>query len=200
MKTIVCHGDSLTEGRDIAPAYRWTALAATKLGIEVRNTGIGGDTSAGLLSRFTVDVVNHAPDAVLILCGTNDLWWDLDLRLIQANIYAMTCQAEFHGIAPVIGTPLPVCLDKIDRQAMMTPYSGYETCLEKLSRLVDALKASARSNDIPCINFYQPFLDDSGAVRADCFLDDGLHANKTGHRIMAACVTAALTAAFNLPG
>jgi lysophospholipase L1-like esterase len=50
MKRIICHGDSLTEGKDIEAAYRWPSLLQNALGTEVINTGIGGDTTAGLLS------------------------------------------------------------------------------------------------------------------------------------------------------
>ena len=52
MRKIICHGDSLTEGADIEPVYRWPALLQNALGgIEVINTGIGGDSTAGLLSN-----------------------------------------------------------------------------------------------------------------------------------------------------
>jgi lysophospholipase L1-like esterase len=50
MKRIICHGDSLTEGKDIEVAYRWPSLLQNALDTEVINTGIGGDTTAGLLS------------------------------------------------------------------------------------------------------------------------------------------------------
>jgi len=108
MKTIVCHGDSLTEGSDLSPHYAWPRLVENQVNVKVVNSGIGGDTSGGLLARFYPDVVRHKPDMVLIMGGTNDLWWDLDVNLIQANIFAMTCQAEYHNIVPVVGLPLPL--------------------------------------------------------------------------------------------
>ena len=80
---------------------------------------LGGDTSGGLLARFYPDVVRHTPDMVLIMGGTNDLWWDLDINLIQANIFAMTCQAEYHNIVPVVGLPLPLHMQNVRQQKMM---------------------------------------------------------------------------------
>jgi lysophospholipase L1-like esterase len=68
MQKIICHGDSLTQGADIEPAFRWPSLLQNALGgVQVINTGIGGDTTAGLLSRFGADVVAPQPDAVLIM-------------------------------------------------------------------------------------------------------------------------------------
>ena len=91
MKTIVCHGDSLTEGSDLEKSYSWPDLVANKLSLNVINSGIGGDTSGGLLSRFYQDVVRHQPDMVVILGGTNDLWWDVDINSILAKMEAIRC-------------------------------------------------------------------------------------------------------------
>ena len=154
MKTMVCHGDSLTEGADLNPNYTWPLLVENQVKVKIINSGIGGDTSGGLLGRFYPDVIRHKPEMVLIMGGTNDLWWDLDVNLIQANIFAMTCQAEFHNIAPVVGLPLPLYMANIRQQKMMAPIGGWENCVRKLERLVDALATSAGENDIAkrCIN------------------------------------------------
>ena len=163
----------------------WPSLVENKLEINVINNGIGGDTTGGLLSRFYPAVVQHRPDVVLIMGGTNDLWWDLDIKLVSANIFAMTCQAEFHNIAPVVGLPLPLCMENIRQQKMMAPVGGWENCLQKLDRLVDALTTSAAESDIAIIDFYHLFFDEQAEVQGKYFLEDGLHPNKQGHRLMA---------------
>jgi len=178
MKTIVCHGDSLTEGADFNPNYTWPLLLGNRIQVKVINSGIGGDTSGGLLGRFYYDVVRHKPEAVLIMGGTNDLWWDLDINTIQANIFAMTCQAEYHNIAPIVGLPLPLHIEKIRRQDMMPPVGGWENCVRKLDRLVENLTASARQSNIACLDFYHRFTDSTGAVVGKYFLEDGLHPNE----------------------
>jgi lysophospholipase L1-like esterase len=185
MKTIVCHGDSLTEGADLEKSYTWPQLVENKIKVTVINRGIGGDTSGGLLARFQQDVVLYQPDMVVILCGTNDLWWDLDINLILANVFAMACQAQHRDIVPIVGLPLPLFMKSIRNQDMMAPIAGWDRCINKLSELVNALAAAARESEIACLDFYHPFLDTNQHVRGDYFLEDGLHPNKQGHRLMA---------------
>jgi lysophospholipase L1-like esterase len=197
MKTLVCHGDSLTEASDLNDPLIWPSLVEDRLKIKVLNSGIGGDTTAGLLSRFYHDVVGHRPDYVLIMGGTNDLWWDLDVKLIQANIFTMSCQAEYHKIVPLVGLPIPMIVESACNQDFMAPQGGYKKCMEKLALLVSSLTILARQNDIACLDFYHPFFDDSGAVEKKYFLEDGLHPNKLGHRLMAQKTVELLQSRFN---
>ncbi|UCF91143.1 MAG: hypothetical protein JSW39_23165 [Desulfobacterales bacterium] len=196
MKKIVCLGDSLTEGTDVDKNYTWPALVANELRVEVLNRGIGGDTTGGLLGRFYFDVAQQRPDIVLIMGGTNDLWWDLDLNSIQANIFTMACQARYHQIAPVIGIPPPLFMPAVQTQDMLGPVAGFERCLQKLNHLASILMHSAQTSDIPCIDFYHLFLDRQGEVIGAYFLEDGLHPNKAGHRAMAARIVATLRNLF----
>ena len=92
---------------DLVPdGNRWDEIVAQARAVEaagatIINSGIGGDTSGGLLGRFYPDAIQHHPDMVIIMGGTNDLWWDLEINLILANIFTMTCQARHQGIARV---------------------------------------------------------------------------------------------------
>ena len=185
MKTLVCHGDSLTEGSELDSQAIWPLGVERRLHLKVINSGIGGDTTGGLLSRFYHDVVQHRPDYVLIMGGTNDLWWGLDLKLIQANIFTMTCQAEYHHIVPLVALPLPMIVERARRQDFMAPEGGYEKCAEKLAGLVKSLRRLTQQNDIACLDFYHPFFNDSGSVQEKFFLPDGLHPNEDGHSLMA---------------
>ena len=57
MKPIVCHGDSLTAGADLNPNYTWPLLVENQVKVKIINSGIGGDTSGGLLGRFYPDFI-----------------------------------------------------------------------------------------------------------------------------------------------
>lgn len=198
MVTVVCHGDSLTEGADLPPGCTWPALTGNALKTPVENTGIGGDTTAGLLARFSADVVAKTPGIVVLLGGTNDLWWDLPVNQILANTFAMASQANYHGIAPVIGLPIPVCVELAERQPFAPPLAGYGACVDKLRELTAALKTSAEGSDMPVIDFHALFVGENGHVNADDYLEDGLHLNRSGHRRMARAAAAVLRHEFML--
>ena len=118
MIKMVCLGDSITEGEDIEKGFRWTSLAANALGLEILNCGIGGDTTQGMLARFYPEVVSRKPAFVLILGGTNDLWWGAEINTILGNIFSIVCQARHHDITPIIGLPLPIHLPFVQQQGM----------------------------------------------------------------------------------
>jgi len=200
MRKIICHGDSLTQGADIEPALRWPSLLQNALGnVEAINTGIGGDTTAGLLSRFGADVVSQQPDAVIIMGGTNDFWWGLPLNTVLANLSAMACQARHYGIAPVFGLPTPVNVQQALQQSWSPPEKGYDQLMSDIHSLTQRLAKEARESEIPLLNFYGLFLDENDAVCPNLFLEDGTHPNGRGHREMAALAAVELKKIFLLP-
>jgi len=71
-KTLICFGDSLTEGT-IGASYVDILRQRLPAAIRVINAGINGDTTINLLRRFERDVVPYRPDLVVILVGLNDL-------------------------------------------------------------------------------------------------------------------------------
>jgi acyl-CoA thioesterase-1 len=197
MKTLVCHGDSLTDASELERLLIWPSLVEKQLRLKIINSGIAGDTTGGMLGRFYPGVVQQHPDFVLILGGTNDLWWDLDVNLVRANIFAMACQAEHHAIIPLVGLPPPIMIARARRQDFAGPGCGYEKCLEKLAELAKALALAAQQNGIACLDFYHPFFDTAGAVQDGYFLEDGLHPNETGHRVMAEKAVALLKSRYH---
>jgi lysophospholipase L1-like esterase len=71
-KTLVCFGDSLTEGA-IGASYVDMLRARLPAAVRVINAGINGDTTINLLRRLARDVVPYHPGLVVILVGLNDL-------------------------------------------------------------------------------------------------------------------------------
>jgi len=182
---IICHGDSLTEGKDVEPAYRWPALLQNILEAEVINTGIGGDTTAGLLSRFPMDVAARKPDVVILLGGTNDFWWNLSVNTALANLYTMAYQAQYHGIAPLFSLPMPFDAGQAEKQPWSPPEAGYEGILAAVNTLGLKLVANAKESEIPVLDFHGLFIDEDGQVCSQLLLEDGVHANRRGHKQMA---------------
>ena len=199
MQKIICHGDSLTLGSDIEPAYRWPALLENALGgVETLNTGIGGDTTAGLLSRFTADVVAQKPDVVVLMGGTNDFWWGLPVNTVIANLFTMAYQARHHGIAPVFGLSTPIDVKQAMQQPWNPPEQGYERLLGDIQALMRRLTKEAQGSEIPVLDFYSLFLSDNHTVDAALFLEDGVHPGGQGNRQMAALAAKEIKTLFML--
>jgi lysophospholipase L1-like esterase len=71
-KTVVCFGDSLTEGV-IGASYVDILRERLAPHARVINAGVNGDTTLNLLRRVERDVIARDPDVVVILVGLNDL-------------------------------------------------------------------------------------------------------------------------------
>lgn len=185
MKTLICIGDSLTEAADIPVGHEWPALTANGLDLEVINAGIGGDTTQGMLARFHPVVIAAKPHFVFIMGGTNDLWWGWEVNTVLGNLFSMVVQARHHGIAPVIGLPLPVNLAAAKAADFSPPLDGYHRLSQKLEALTEALIFHATESEVAVVDLYRPFLEDARKVRSTLFLPDGLHPNRTGHQVIA---------------
>lgn len=172
-------GDSLTRGYKIPPEYAWPNTLQNELGISVINRGVSGDTTSGMLSRFYQDVVSNSPSYVIIMGGTNDIWWNVSQNIIQANTQAMIKQAEHYEIEPVIGSPLPANLEG-DNWGLR---SRVESSQKKLAQLTKSLQVQARTNNIPFLNFYQLFLMED-TPKKEYYLDC-IHPTEKGHKIIA---------------
>jgi len=166
---IVCIGDSLTEGYNIEQSYRWSNLLASELNVDIINCGIGGDSTSGILARFKYDVIDNNPTHVLIMGGTNDVWYGVDTALIINNIHTMSRHAKHHNIVPIIGIP--------------TPFYGMDNRLdgENYSDTLEDFKNQLRAF---CLADEKHYIDFSLHMTKTMFLEDGLHPNEEGHRIM----------------
>jgi len=185
MKRLVCLGDSLTEGADLVIGHTWPSLVGNALNLEVLNSGIGGDTTQGMLSRFYPEVIPFKSEYVFIMGGTNDLWWNWEVKIILGNIFSMCFQARYHNMTPVIGLPMPIDVESAQKTGFTPPLQGYERFVEMQADLINKLKLYATDSEVPVVNLHQPFLNNDQKADSTMFLDDGLHPNQKGHQLIA---------------
>ncbi len=196
MKQLACMGDSITEGADFVKGHTWPALVGNACALDVTNFGIGGDTTPGMLARFYPEVIQLKPDYVFIMGGTNDLWWDWEVKTILGNIFSMCFQARYHDITPIIGLPIPVDVESARNTDFSGPLQGYERMTEMLAELVDKLTTYATDSEIPVVDVHRPFLGDDQQAISTMYLDDGLHPNQKGHQLIAAGIIRSLREIF----
>jgi len=167
---IACIGDSITFGFEMESNKKWTSLLSTKLKVEVINYGINGDTTAGMLSRFEQMIVKHNPTHVIITGGTNDLWFGLKDELIISNIHAMICHAKHNGIDTIIGIPPPF----YNLNDLNFIQENFSECIRSFKSTLIAF----------CDQKELPYIDFSNNLSQDHFLEDDLHPNEEGQKLM----------------
>ncbi|MGG1662573.1 GDSL-type esterase/lipase family protein [Brevibacillus sp. NRS-1366] len=194
IKKLVCLGDSLTEGLGVSKVAAWPALLQAQLRIEVINKGISGDTTTGMLGRFYSDVIMQSPSHVLIMGGGNDLWWDVPINVMLANVYAMVKQALHHQITPIIGiSSAGFNPAKMDASTVWEPIGGYEKLCEAGQHYANQLKQMARTNAWRVVSLQDLFLQGEGTVDHSFYEGgDGLHPNEKGHKKIAQAIAESL--------
>ncbi len=106
---IVFFGDSLTEGvvgaSYLAVLRTLVARQPELRGAELVNAGVGGDTVLNLARRIPTDVVPLAPDAVVVLVGSNDATTLLTRRSLTLSSFRT--RRYFRGEKRIRGAVTP---------------------------------------------------------------------------------------------
>jgi acyl-CoA thioesterase-1 len=166
---IVCLGDSITWGFPFGPSVSWVNSLQERLGVEVINKGINGNTTSDMLRRFDRAVLSFEPSHVVIMGGANDILMAESFDRIVTNFRLMAEKAEENGINVVFGLPTP-----IDDRYLE----------ELLARIRDWMRSYAELKNIPVIPFNQAFYDDKGRLRTELLLLDGAHPAVEGYQEM----------------
>lgn len=180
MTTLYCLGDSLTFGPGVKPLEKWTALC-TAAGLHTVNLGVSGDTTAGMLVRLQ-SLLAQKPPAVLLLGGSNDIFFTGSDLCARNNMAAMVHQLLAAGCGVYVALPLPVVVeDAPQKWAALTDFAAANRCLQAYCQW---LRAFCHALQVPVVDFQKYYVNQDGTVRRALYLD-GLHPNAQGHRVLA---------------
>lgn len=148
--------------------------------------GIGGQTSAQMLLRFTSDVINLHPKAVVVMAGTNDVahnpYWVEPDKVVD-NIVAMCVLARANGIVPIICS-IPPCAGFVWNPKI-------ENSAQTIVDINRCLKAYANTHSIVYVDYHAALADGQNAFLKK-FSDDGCHPNADTYFIMEELVQKAI--------
>jgi acyl-CoA thioesterase I len=168
-RVIVAFGDSLTSGPGLRPDETYPALLQKRITGEGRdyrvvNAGVTGDTSSEALLRFDAALVPGA-EIIILAIGGNDGLRRVPVATVERNIASMIERAQTRGIHVLL------C------QMEAPPLGGLSYTIEFhriFTRLSDRYK-------VPLVPFFL-----LGIVgNDDLDLDDTLHPNAAGHKVIA---------------
>lgn len=165
---IIILGDSLTEGYKVAPEYSFPSQLEKKLienGYEVKiiNGGVSGSTTASGASRLKW-FLKAKPSILILALGANDGLRGLKIKDTKDNLDKIIVMAKKEGM-------------KIILAGMRMPPNYGKEYREKFKNLYYEL---AKNHKIAMI----PFLLRDVAGKKELNIEDGIHPNKEGYKII----------------
>ena len=133
--------------------------------------GISGQTSSQMLVRFTADVVELHPKAVVIMAGTNDVAHNdyyVEPEKVVENIIAMCNLAKANGIIPIISS-VPPCSEFPWRKEILNPG-------QTIVNINKSLKEDADKNGIVYVDYHAALADENLGL-PKTLSGDGCHPN-----------------------
>jgi lysophospholipase L1-like esterase len=174
---IIFLGNSIMAGTD------WSELLGMT---NVRNRGISGDISFGILERLD-EVTEGKPAKVFILIGINDISRNIPDTVIVGN-YAKIIRrikATSPGTKIYFHTLMPVNNE-------FTQFKNHYNKDEHILFVNDELKKLAAKEKITCIDLYVQFIDINKKLDKELTID-GLHLNAAGYKRWASILKPYLT-------
>ena len=144
----------------------WAAKREPRM--DYRNHGVGGETTAQILTRF--DQAAEGADVLVVQGGINDVVHDLDIEAAAANLRTMVRMGKERGLGVVLTNVLPWT-------------RGYPDADPKIRALNDLIAQIAKDEDVRLLDFYATLEDPErpGHMRED-WTPDGNHPSVEGHR------------------
>jgi acyl-CoA thioesterase-1 len=166
---VVFLGDSLSAGYGLPAEQAFPALVERRMkerGMPVRivNAGVSGDTTSGGLDRLDW-LLGQKPDVLVVELGANDAFRGQPVERIESNLRAIVVRAQHAGVRVlIVGIKVP------------TNYGP------EYAEAFDAVYPRVAKETHAAL---MPFLLDGVGGHPDLNLDDGIHPNVQGQKIVA---------------
>ena len=99
---IVAFGDSLTAGYGASEGEDYPSRVASRIGVEIVNAGVSGDTTDGALRRLDDDVLAENPRIVIVGLGGNDFLRGAPLSATESNLRKIIRRIQGAGAMVVL--------------------------------------------------------------------------------------------------
>lgn len=164
-------GDILFVGNSITDGAEWAELFKD---LRVKNRGISGDITAGVLRR-AAELSDRKPAKLFLLIGINDLARGLSTDSVVSNIllFVRWMKAESPSTRLFIQSLLPVS-DRFNK------FSGHTNKRDSVLKVNERLRQEAPAGQYTFINLYPSFAGPDGKLDP-AYSNDGLHLTGAGY-------------------
>jgi lysophospholipase L1-like esterase len=168
----ITSNDIVFLGNSITAHCNWAKLFNDP---RLRNRGISGDLTFGVLERLD-DVIAGHPKKVFILIGINDMSRNVPDSIIERNHKQMIARIRAGSPSTIIYfcTMLPV-------NASFGKFPNHYGKDEHLLAINEAIK-KYKAKNVNIIDLYPNFLDSENHLKAE-YTADGLHPNDAGYQV-----------------
>jgi lysophospholipase L1-like esterase len=160
-------GDSITEGCEWDQQFQ---------DLDVKNLGIGGDTTQGVLHRLQM-IASAKPEKIFLMIGINDLSAGRTISSIL-NDYRQIL-SDVIGDSPAthiyVQSVLPI------NSSMAVANYGIKTKNDTIVALNAGLAKMSNELGLTYIDLYSSFVQENQLNRADTY--DGVHLNANGYAL-----------------
>ena len=191
-QTIVAVGDSITRGEwDTAVVGGWVTRLRDTLrraypgtAFVVRNAGVDGDTTRGVLARLARDVLALRPTLVIVSIGTNDFTAGVPPRTFAAELHLLVRRLRAAPSAPVVVL------------ASMLPFAGLTRAQLAAERAYnDIIRRTAAAMHVGYLDLFDMWLA-LGQSYLHLLRHDSEHPNPLGYAWLASTTATFLEAGY----
>jgi lysophospholipase L1-like esterase len=167
------NGDIIFIGNSITDGGEWGELFNDT---RVKNRGISGDITAGVLNRID-EVAKRRPAKVFLLIGVNDIARNLVPDSIVKNILwiAAYLKQESPSTLLFVQSILPV-------NDAFGKFGGHTSKVERIKEVNARLKEQAKNQGYNFLDLYSSFTDERGKLKKE-LTNDGLHLKGQGYQL-----------------
>jgi lysophospholipase L1-like esterase len=169
---VLAFGDSLTFGIGATSGNGYVPVLERRIGIDIFNSGIPGNTTGDALVRLNASVLSRDPRIVIVLLGGNDLLQNVPLQTRIDNITQIVERIRADGSKVILVGVGSGALD---------PFNG----------ALPDLASRTGSSYVPDIM--------SGIFGNPSLMSDNIHPNDAGYAIIADRIEPALRSALAAP-
>ena len=151
--------------------------------IRVMNRGVSGNTVRDLAARWETDVIDPAPDALVVMIGVNDVWRQFDQpHVTEAHVPPDEYDRTLSAL--VSETRM-----RVREFVLMTPFFIEPNPADPMRRRMDEyggmVKKIASRNGLTCVDTQAAFDAVLKHTHPMAIAWDRVHPNSVGHTILA---------------